>query len=57
MKDILKAHKGKIVALTVAALTGFGLMISPELGAVIAEALDMVEQIILGISVEPTVAE
>ena len=51
--DAILKHKGKIITLIVAGLTALGLAISPELGNVIAEGLDAVEQVVRGISEAP----
>jgi len=51
MKELFLNHKKKLIALSVAGLGAAGVVLSPELGTLVADILDALEQVIRGISV------
>jgi len=52
MKELFLNNKKKFAAGIITVLTGLGIAINPELGLLIADGLEFLEDIIRGISVE-----
>lgn len=53
MKELFKKHRATMITLSVAGLGAAGIALSPELGTLVADILDALEQVIRGISETP----